>query len=212
VAKRLAIFDLDGTLVDSAQVVAAILNELRREMGKEPRAVNYFVPWLSFGGEDLVANGLEIDFKDVEYYLQAFRMRYAAVPTPKDSVYFGVEELLVDLDALGVKMCICTNKPRGLAEKVVIETGLQKYFKFMCAGGDLETKKPHPNNLQICIKNFGESPDAAVLIGDSLVDQKAAGSLGVDFAYFLAGYNDGVDTSRITFSFNKHKELLVLFN
>lgn len=209
--KRLAVFDLDGTLVDSAQVVSKILNELRQGMGKKVRDVDYFIPWISLGGEDLVANGLDIDPKDAEKHLQEFRARYAALPTPKGSVYPEVEELLIELNALDVKLCICTNKPRGLAEKVLAETGLQKYFKFMSAGGDLESKKPHPRNLEVCISNFGEQTEAAVLIGDSLVDQKIAGSIGVDFAYFEAGYNDGVDVEQVVFSFKKHSELIKLF-
>lgn len=210
--KRLAVFDLDGTLVDSAKVVASILNELRQEIGKDAKAIDHFIPWLSLGGEELVANGLEIAPKDAEQYLKEFRERYALLPTPKDSIYPGVEKLLVHLYALDVKMCICTNKPRNLAEKVLEETGLQKYFKFMCAGGDLETKKPHHRNLEVCIANFEVPPEAAVLIGDSLVDQKVAGSLGVDFAFFEAGYDDGVDAKSIVFSFKKHLELIELFN
>lgn len=209
--KRLAVFDLDGTLVDSARVVASILNELRDEIGKEAKDVNFFIPWLSLGGEDLVANGLEIDPKQAGRFLEAFRLRYVERPTSKDTVYPGVEELLCKLETVGIQMCICTNKPRNLAEKVLEETGLKKYFSFMCAGGDLETKKPNPRNLEVCIRNFSEKPCHAILIGDSLVDQNAARSLGVDFAFFEAGYNDGVNLGEVKFSFKKHSEIIELF-
>lgn len=210
--KRLAIFDLDGTLVDSGVVVASILNELRREIGKDERVVEDFVPWLSLGGEDLVANGLGLDKRDVTPYLDDFRARYAKLQTPLDSVYDGVLELLNELHELGIKLCVCTNKPRNLAEKVLADTELGKYFSFMCAGGDLKTKKPDPQNLDVCIQFYGESYENSVLIGDSRVDQITAGALGVDFAYFMGGYNDGVDERLVACSFVNHMEIKYLFN
>lgn len=200
-------FDLDGTLVDSAKIVSSILNDLRSELGKPRIDVNSYVPWLSLGGIDLVANGLGVDRERSKLYLDEFRRRYASLSTPLDSVYEGVEVLLNHLVGQKKHLCVCTNKPRNLAEKVLHDTGLYQYFTFMCAGGDLHTQKPCPENLDICIKHFGVSYDETILVGDSQVDQTLAATLGVDFACFTHGYNDGIDESRAPFSFSKHIEL-----
>lgn len=205
--KKLMVFDLDGTLVDSGQVVAFILNQLRQEMGKEAKDIDFFIPWLSLGGEDLVANGLELSVNEISPYLKEFRSRYSQLSTPLNSVYEGVAQLLDFLNVRNVKMCVCTNKPRALAQKVLRETGLEKYFMYMCAGGDLKTKKPSPENLEICLKYFGEDPLNVLLIGDSKIDQKIADSLDVDFAFFKGGYNDGVEVADVTYSFDHHIDL-----
>ncbi|NQW44871.1 MAG: HAD hydrolase-like protein [Deltaproteobacteria bacterium] len=210
--KRLAIFDLDGTLVDSGKVVATILNQIRIEIGKKEQDVSFFIPWLSLGGEELVANGLEIELNKAKPFLDDFRGRYYEVLTPMDTVYEGVLNLLDHLVYRKVKICICTNKPRNLAEKVLRDTGLEKYFQYMCAGGDLKTKKPNPTNLDVCIKYFREDNQNVILIGDSSIDQKTAAALGVDFAYFMHGYNDGVEQSMVFCSFGSHIELKPLFN
>ena len=209
--KRLAVFDLDGTLVDSGKVVASILNQIRREIGKDDKRIDFFIPWLSLGGEELVANGLEINIGEAHPFLEEFRRRYAVIPTPTDTVYEGVTDLLIHLKERDVQMCICTNKPRNLAEKVLIDTELASYFEFMCAGGDLNTKKPNPQNLDVCIKYFGESYKNTILIGDSTIDQKISESLEVDFAFFTRGYDDGVDDRTAYLIFENHLELKSLF-
>ena len=209
--KRLAVFDLDGTLVDSGKVVATILNQIRKELGKDEKRMDFFIPWLSLGGEELVANGLEINIEEGQPFLEEFRGRYAMIPTPPDTVYEGVTDLLSHLKKRHVRTCICTNKPRNLAEKVLIDTELAPYFEFMCAGGDLNTKKPNPQNLDVCIKYFGENYKNTILIGDSSIDQKIADSLDVDFAFFTRGYDDGVDNRKAYRIFENHLELKSLF-
>lgn len=209
--KNLVVFDLDGTLVDSGQVVALILNQLRQEMGKEAKGIDFFMPWLSLGGEELVSNGLGLNVKDVLPYLKDFRLRYSQLPTPLDSVYGGVRQLLDFFTIRNIKLCVCTNKPRVLAEKVLKETALDKYFQYMCAGGDLKTKKPSPENLEVCLDYFKEDPRNVLLIGDSRVDQMLADSLDVDFVYFRGGYDDGVVEADVSFSFDNHLEVIKIF-
>ena len=207
----LVVFDLYGTLIDSGQVVALILNELRQELGKEEKSIDFFIPWLSLGGEELVANGLGLSVDKVSPYLEDFRSRYSQLATPIKSVYEGVVQLLDFLALQKIKMCVCTNKPRYLAEKVLKETDLEKYFQYMCAGGDLKTKKPSPENLEVCLDYFKEDPRNVLLIGDSRVDQKIADSLGVDFVYFRGGYNDGVVETDVKFSFDNYLDAIKFF-
>lgn len=197
---RTIVYDLDGTLVDSAIIVQDILNDMRSELGKPSLSKSDLIPWLSLGGEDLVGNALEVSTNSLSQAVSEFRRRYYLRPTPLDSVYPGVLETLERLAGESNRLALCTNKPRNLAEKVLRETGLARFFAFVSAGGDLPSKKPDRRNLDICLSYFSVSADEAVLVGDSKVDQMTAKTAGVSFVLFAGGYNDGValtDSDRI---------------
>lgn len=205
------IYDLDGTLIDSAKSVAGLLNELRADLFKPSLKTKDFFPWISLGGEDLIRNALDISNPNlIKEYLAVFRARYMHLTIPQDSVFPMVHETLSKLEALGVRVAICTNKPRNLAEKVLRETGISRYISFMCAGGDLLTRKPHPDNLKVCIDYFEVNPSSALLVGDSVVDQQIADNCGAKFCHFELGYDDGIDKSNVHYSIDRHDKLLEL--
>jgi phosphoglycolate phosphatase len=207
---KLIVYDLDGTLVDSASVVADILNEIRVELGKKPLRKEAFYPWLSLGGEDLVGNGLGVSQNNISSYLTEFRHRYINRATPKDCVYDGVFECLDYLKQANFYLALCTNKPRVLAEKVLIDSGLKKYFEFIVAGGDLPNKKPHPSNLISCQNYFGVCAEQMILVGDSKVDQKLASNSNVPFIFYPHGYDDGVDIKFVCSRLDNHKDFINL--
>jgi phosphoglycolate phosphatase len=204
------IYDLDGTLIDSASVVHKILNHRRAQLNKPPLERHTLLPWLSLGGEELIAAALELNAAQVDDELHNFRAEYAVSPTPFDSVYPGVRETLMQLVQAGVGLAICTNKPRHLARKVLQETQLQDYFAFVSAGGDLPMKKPHPQNLQVCLEFFGAKPSEILYVGDSTVDQQLCQALGVPFVHFLAGYNDGINSNQVCYKITNHLEIMRL--
>ena len=208
---RLIVYDLDGTLVDSASVVVSILNEMRIELGKKPLSKDVFYPWLSLGGEDLVGNGLGVSQNNVSSYLTEFRIRYLKLPTHSDCVYDGVFESLDYLKKTNFFIALCTNKPRSLTEKVLVESGLKDYFQFIVAGGDLPNKKPNSSNLISCQNYFGVNSGETVLVGDSKVDQKLASNLNVPFIFYPHGYDDGVDVEFIYSRLEKHTDIINLF-
>ena len=204
---KLIVYDLDGTLIDSAKIVAEVLNQMRTESGLQHLAIKRLVPWLSMGGEDLVANALEIPVDDIQPHLLEFRKRYSELSTPDDSLYPGIKEALNDLSSLGYRLAICTNKPRRLAEKVLKETQLHSFFAYLNAGGDLLHKKPHPENLLSCLSYFGLSSQDAMLVGDSTVDQALAMAAKVAFIQYLPGYDDGIELSNPQMKIDHHGEL-----
>ena len=207
---KVVIFDLDGTLVDSAKHVASLLNNLRTQLGKPVLPVSSYVPWLSLGGVQLIQNGLEVSEADAPELLSQFRLDYKNKPTPLDSIFPYVKEVLVELSSRGVKRCICTNKPRVLAEKVLNELGLIKHFDYINAGGDLPKQKPHPDNLLTCLTATKHGPEDAILIGDSVVDQKLANVCGVAFGWYSAGNNDGVNVHQVDLVFEDFSQLINL--
>lgn len=206
----LVIYDLDGTLIDSAFMVSSILNEMRVEAGKNMLTPDTLIPWLSLGGEDLIVNSLDVKGGDIKRSLDIFRDRYFSAFTPIDSLYRGVNETLDGLLEMNINLAICTNKPRKLAEKVLKETEIFQKFSFVSAGDDLATKKPHPRNLEICLEFFSTSPIDSILVGDSSVDLLTARSTGVRFIHYVPGYDDGVIGVSGLDKIHNHKELLKL--
>lgn len=207
---KVVVFDLDGTLVDSAKHVASLLNDLRTQLGKPVLPVSSYVPWLSLGGIQLIQNGLEVSEEKAPELLSKFRLDYKNKPTPANSTFPFVNEVLMELSVRGVKQCICTNKPRVLAEKVLSELGLIENFDYINAGGDIPTQKPHPDNLLRCLNAMGVSADDAILIGDSVVDQKLANGCGVSFGWYSGGNDDGVNAHQVNFKFESFSQLIKL--
>lgn len=205
---KLFIYDLDGTLIDSIGIVSEILNDLRADLGKENLARADLLPWISLGGVDLIANSLGVDEKDARKYLEIFREQYFLRPIPIESVFDGVVATLEYLTNEGYDLAICTNKPRKLTDKVLLETGLQRYFACTVAGGDMPTAKPDVRNLNYCLQYFNVAFRHAILLGDSVIDQTMAHAAGVPFIFFQGGYDDGVDVDLIQMSINQHIQLV----
>jgi phosphoglycolate phosphatase len=207
---KLIVYDLDGTLIDSAKVVSSVLNQMRAEAGLQHLTIEQLIPWLSMGGEDLVANALEIQVEEVQPHLLEFRKRYSELATPVDSLYPGIQQSLQDLSSAGYQLAVCTNKPRALAEKVLKETKLHNLFGYINAGGDLPNKKPHPDTLLTCLNFFGVDASDAVLVGDSTVDQRLSQATNVAFVQYLPGYDDGIKLADAWMRIDHHAKLVNL--
>lgn len=206
------IYDLDGTLIDSAATVAALLNELRAECAQPPLAREAYTPWLSIGGRALVAAALEIPESAAQPYLDTFRARYQTLPTDPKTLYPEVRQTLATLKAAGIRLGLCTNKPRPLTDKILKELGLGDYFGASCAGSDLPTAKPHPDNLLACLHALGSLAQESLVVGDSKIDQALAKTCGSAFAFFRGGYDDGVDTDNCALTLQEHRDILELFS
>jgi 2-phosphoglycolate phosphatase len=198
------VFDLDGTLVDSAQTVQLLINELRHERGLPSLGVEQLVPLISLGGVQMMQGAVCADVQEATKALAVFRARYAERPTPIDSVYPGVESVLSSLHEANVCMSICTNKPRLLAHKVLGETGLARFFRYVCAGDDLQTRKPDRANLEACRRAVGTHGQRVWVVGDSTVDEALARNGAVPFVFFSAGYDDGVSSAEAAHVFSTY--------
>ncbi len=201
-------FDLDGTLIDSADVVLTIINHQRLAMQKQQLKKYELYPWISLGGLDLISNALDISIDSCNDYLKAFRDQYRSINTPKNSLFPGAVELLKFLKNNNYLMVLITNKPRDLVNKIFSETELGNFFDFSLAGDDLSIKKPNPCIIHHCCDYFNVDTKEIVLIGDSSIDQKTAINSSIDFIFFSGGYDDGVDLQSIDCSFNSYEIFL----
>lgn len=206
---KLVVFDLDGTLVDSAPATIAILNQLRHERGLVELPVHVFIPWLSLGGTGLMSNALELTTtKQANTYLQEFRKRAKLLDSDAMWLYAGVEKTLDTLHKQNIKMAVCTSKARALMIKLFDDFDISNYFDTTIAGGDLDTSKPDPENLLICLRRLNIDIKDAIFVGDSTVDQQTALNAQIKFAFHEHGYDDGVDKTKADIVFSNYKTLV----
>ena len=193
---RSVVFDLDGTLIDSAPVVACILNGMREERGFRPIDLDFYRQWSSVGGKALVGRSLELSEGLVEVALCEFRKRYFVSQTPVDSVFSGARGALEGLVSRGISLAICSNKPERLCHKVLQETGLATFFKVVVGGDTLDERKPSPAPLLHAISELGRPRSECLFIGDSCVDREASIAANVDFALYPSGYDSVAEADR----------------
>lgn len=188
------IFDLDGTLVDSVPMSLAIINAMLEERGSA-RRISYgaALPFASFGGLALVSGLLGEDTRDAEADLAIFRERYVAIPTPPDSIYPGVAELLAQLRAAGLELGVCSNKPQHLCEKVLADLGIAGHFAAVVGSSPALPAKPAPDMLDATLRQLGLAANRCVLVGDSEVDVALARTRGMDCLFVTYGYGNPDD-------------------
>ena len=187
------LFDLDGTLVDSAPIVGLILNDMRVAQGLEPLPLGCFRQWISLGARELVGRAMEAKMEEVPVFVQEFRRLYRELPTPADTLFPGVAETIAVLTASGVRLGLCSNKPEHLCRKVLLETGLSDHFGTVVGGDTVSQPKPNRRPLDYALEALGATTPSAILVGDSTVDQRAAHAAQLPFVFFTGGYDDGVN-------------------
>lgn len=183
------IFDLDGTLVDSAVVCADILNAMLAERRSPrrlcPSSVRVF---MTRGGPHMIAALLADECGDVDAELADFRARYAGLPTPPESLFPGVREGLVRLAGLRLPMAICSNKPQHLCEKILADLKLAPLFDAIVGSRGDRRLKPSPDSLVEALDALRAEPRTCVLVGDSQVDEQTAAACGLPFWLVTYGY------------------------
>lgn len=206
-AIKLVIYDLDGTLIDSAPSTISTLNQIRNERQKDELPNHVFIPWLSLGGAGLISNSLELDSsEDVDVYLKEFRTRLYDLSSKEIPLFENVDASL-DMLYNNTKLAICTSKARILVDKILEELKIKSYFDVVIAGDDLPTTKPNPAGVLACCDYLGIDASDAIFVGDSTVDQKTSSNANIKFAFFQHGYNDGVDENTAEIVFNNHLDL-----
>lgn len=187
------LFDLDGTLVDSAISISAILNNMRKEQGLASLDAKVYRKWISLGAVDLIANAMEVNQSFASQYLDQFRRRYEISETSEQTLYPKIVEVLKILDSMNIKMGICSNKPTQLCHKVLQDTGIDKYFLSVVGGDAVTSSKPSREPVDYALRELNHADGIAILIGDSTVDHRAAIASQIPFVFFSGGYDDGVD-------------------
>ena len=183
------IFDLDGTLVDSAPLIAGIINEMLRERGStrvveasDARAC------LTKGGAQLVTELLGSTNAEIALDLARFRALYMARPTPPACLFPGVGDGLRALSRLGVRMAICSNKPQALCDKIVADLSMNVHCAIVVGSVAGVPLKPAPDLARLALAKLGAAPEECLYVGDSEIDRQTAENVGVPFLLVTYGY------------------------
>lgn len=179
------VFDLDGTLADTAGDLIAAANTALAELGHGPQLVMGADDATAFaGGRAMLRLAAErMGITDAEGLADAgYQPLLAAYGREIDvhtTLYDGAVAAVDRLRAQGHATGICTNKPEGLAVELIARLGLTSRFPALIGADTLPTRKPDPAPLLETITRLGGAPDRAVLIGDTITDRRTAQAAGI---------------------------------
>ena len=203
------IFDLDGTLVDSAGALKTILDAFRQNRNLQPWPIELYREVSSAGGEDLIRKALKLtDDESHLTYLDAFRETYAKDPLINSNLYPYVKDVLCALKNNGVSISLCTNKPENLMTMILEKTNLNIFFDHSISASSIGYKKPNPTSVQFLIERSGVDSSKTIFIGDSEIDRETAKAAGVEFWAFQSGYDLKLEATFDGFCFDSYRELL----
>lgn len=185
------IFDLDGTLVDSAPDIHAGVTTLLAEMGIAPLTLEDVRGMVGGGAPILIdrvarAVGLPTDAQTQAMLCDRFIAHYEHAPHGMTRAYDGVEDALDLLATTGHRLGLCTNKPTGPTLSLLDAFGWRDRFATIVCGDTLATRKPHPAPLRQAIADMGGGP--VLYVGDSEVDAETAHRADVPLILFTEGY------------------------
>lgn len=190
----LIIFDLDGTLIDSAQDLTHAINAMLEQFGKPPAPLELVKQWVGNGSVTLVERTLDwakVPLEQLEIAHQSFLVSYGACQH-EVMTYEGVETGLAYLQQQGFLLALCTNKPQVFLPSILNQLGWHNRFDCVVGGDTLPTKKPNPAGLWHICQVLGVHPSQAVMVGDSVNDIKAGQQAGMMTLALSYGYNYGL--------------------
>lgn len=196
---RTVVFDLDGTLVDTAEDIGAAMNRALHAFGLPPLAPPAVRRAVGEGGTALARAALAAASSEpaaaagtetpaVAELHERYLAEYSRAPAARTRAYPGAEAALARLAGAGVRLAVCTNKPQAPALAILDALGLRAYFAAVVGVGADGLRKPDPRHLLAAIERAGGNASEAVLIGDTDHDAAAALAAGVPFLRASFGY------------------------
>jgi phosphoglycolate phosphatase len=186
---RLAILDLDGTLVDSLDDLHASVNHALARLGLPLRSREEVHGYVGEGARVLLARAIAPHDHLLEPALAAWRPHYEAHSLDRTRPYPGIPALLA---GAGRALAVHTNKPGGMARRILDGLGLLPRFAVVL-GGDEAPRKPDPTGAREIMARVGAAPGETVFVGDSLVDVRTARAAGVALVAVTWGLTSRAD-------------------
>lgn len=177
----LLIFDLDGTLIDSAEDLAISTNAMRAQFGLPPLDAPVIQSYVGNGAAVLVRKAVGPDASE-EFVAEAlgfFLKYYRAHALEHTRLYPGIRELVDELAAAGHEQAVLTNKPARISTDIIAALGLAKHFPRVYGGDSFAQKKPDPIGIRTLMSQTGIPAGETLMVGDSGVDIQTARNAGV---------------------------------
>jgi phosphoglycolate phosphatase len=187
------IFDLDGTLVDTAPDLLGATNAVMAAQGLPlipPLTLRHMV---GFGARSLIEQAMEavgrvLTPAELPPLLDIFMAHYRAHIADGSVLFPGVVETLTRLKADGARLAVLTNKPQDLADQLLPIMGLRDFFAEVYGAGRMSYVKPDARIFHDVVRDIGGAEGGAVMIGDSITDLKTAQAAGAPCILFSYGY------------------------
>jgi 2-phosphoglycolate phosphatase len=193
-APRAILFDLDGTLADTAPDLAAAVNLLRTERGMAPTPYDILRPTASAGARGMIGAAFGLTPQDAGYEelrVQWFN-NYQAAMAVHSTLFDGVPELLDGIADAGMAWGIVTNKPARFTDPLIPQIGLQ-HAACIVSGDTTEHAKPHPAPLFEAARRLGLAPEQCWYVGDDLRDIEAGRAAGMITVACAWGYCGSIE-------------------
>jgi len=195
------LFDLDGTLLDTAEDIALALNRATGEYGWPPVPATDVRHMIGRGAPVLIeraARALERDLDQATHaaVLERFFHHYGALEETGECAalaYEGAAEALQALHTAGLRVAVVTNKQQRFAQGLLEHLGLIEWVDAVVGGDSCERRKPDPQPLLHACTELGVPPSSALMVGDSTNDVQAARAAGIPILCVPHGYNEGQD-------------------
>jgi len=197
----LVMFDLDGTLVETAPEIADAVNDTLRRFNLPEVTQQQVNDWIGYGTRTLLIQALAFAGKTNVATVSAsasltliaaeFDSHYQQRCGTRSHLYPQVRETLAALRGQGVKLAVVTNKESRYTRTVLDAHQLSPLLDCVVSGDTLPTKKPDPAGIQSCLTQFAVSPHRALFVGDSSIDVATARNAGVAVWALPYGYNMG---------------------
>lgn len=187
------VFDLDGTLIDTAPDLIDTLNAILTRHKVEPVAFETARTMIGAGVKPLLQRGLaskgvQLPPEEIDKLFDEYLEVYGAHIADRSRPFPGLEPALDALAARGCVLAVCTNKLEWLSVKLLKELGLEQRFVTICGQDTFTMRKPDPDMLRLTIARAGGDTGHAVMVGDSMTDVATARAasvpvVAVDFGY-----------------------------
>lgn len=187
------VFDLDGTLVDTAPDLIRATNHVLECVGFAEVGAELLRPWISYGARRMIVEGLAFSGQqasegELDNLLEKFLAHYAANIAFESRPFPGVVPVLDRLIAHGCRLAVCTNKRENLTRSLLDQLDLTRRFAAIAGRDTLPVSKPHPGHLRGAVEMAGGDLARSIMIGDSEVDIATAKAahvpvVGVTFGY-----------------------------
>lgn len=186
------IFDLDGTLIDSAPDLHAATNHVLKSIGRDTVSLDQVRHMVGYGALRLIELGLEATGDPEEYSAEdlrpTFLQYYGDNITTHTTLFDGALDMMTHFKNEGIELGLCTNKPIALTEPILNNLGIRELFSAVSGGDSFDFKKPDPRHIfETARKMTGEGP--ALMVGDSRPDIEAAKAANMPAIAVSFGYS-----------------------
>ena len=205
---NVVIFDLDGTLADTMDDLMTAINRMLVRLGYEERTKAELIRFINRGTRYFVKKSLPEEVQNVDFIIdsgiQAYKEEYEKCYLEKTAPYDGIEAMLMDLKAKGIKLAVLSNKQDKFVKDIVFKLFDKKTFTVV-EGHDKLPTKPNPTSTLAIAKSMGIKPTECLFVGDSDVDIKTAQNAGMRSVGVCWGYRgqDVLENADATFVIKK---------